>query len=494
MIRYKADHVMVSFSLVKGVKHMKKIISCITALCITVSNAGVLVTKAESDTIIYEGLEYNIIDDTQIELTGVADKTTSKIHIPTEIDGRTVNVESTAFSGCSELTEITVDSENPYYSSVEGVLFNKDESQLIAYPTGLSGEYTIPEGTRSIGFNAFQNAVDLTYINIPDSLESIGRFAFSGCDSLTGFSKELPLMYGDSLENCTALEKLIIKETKDENVITNLKFVGCNDLKKIVIPESCTLNDSFVLKNCPSLNELQLSCSCALKMLKIINCDSLINFKVPHSPDKIHYVINISDCDKLEEIDLMTNDFIEVSLNKLDSLENLIMGSSQGIEYKISGCGKLGSLTCYMKLDNEIDYSTCQNLKDLYFYEENSQHCYIADIDKIVENNVTVHCQKSNTSLQKYLAENNVKYSLIDDEIIYGDANMDRSINMSDAVMVMQASLNPKKYGVNGTSPDRITSEGEKAGDVDGKEGLSANDALLIQKFSLGVIDTLPVK
>ena len=99
MIRYKAGHVMVSFSLVKGVKHMKKIISCITALCITVSNAGVLVTKAESDTIIYEGLEYNIIDDTQIELTGVADKTTSKIHIPTEIDGRTVNIESTAFSG-----------------------------------------------------------------------------------------------------------------------------------------------------------------------------------------------------------------------------------------------------------------------------------------------------------------------------------------------------------------------------------------------------------
>ena len=60
--------------------------------------------------------------------------------------------------------------------------------------------------------------------------------------------------------------------------------------------------------------------------------------------------------------------------------------------------------------------------------------------------------------------------------------------------MVIQACLNPKKYGVNGTSPDRITSEGEKAGDVDGKEGLSANDALLIQKFSLGVIDTLPVK
>jgi len=461
---------------------------------LTLEEVESYIEGSEMYTIIYEGLEYHIIDDTQIELTGVADKTTRKIHIPTEIDGRKVNVEPTAFSGCSELTEITVDSENPYYSSVEGVLFNKDESQLIAYPTGLSGEYTIPEGTRSIGFNAFQNAVDLTYIGIPDSLENIGRFAFSGCESLTGFSSDIPLIYGDSLENCTSLKDLVLKESKETKTITNLKLIGCNDLKKIVVPNNYVLNDSFIVENCPNLSEVLLSCSCDLKKLKIINCDSLTNFKIPHSPDKISYVINISDCDKLEEIDLTTNDFIEVSLNKLDSLENLIMGSSQGIEYKISGCGKLGSLTCYMKLDNEIDYSTCQNLKDLYFYEENSQHCYIADIDKIVENNVTVHCQKSNTSLQKYLAENSVKYSLIDDEIIYGDANKDRIVNISDAVMVMQACLNPKKYGVDGTSSDHITSEGEKAGDVDGIEGLTANDALVIQRFSLGLIDKLPVK
>ena len=401
---------------------------------LTLEEVESYIEGSEMYTIIYEGLEYHIIDDTQIELTGVADKATSKIHIPTEIDGRKVNVEPTAFSDCSELTEITVDSNNPNYSSVNGVLFDKGEALLIAYPAGLSGEFAIPDGTKYIGDHAFQNAVDLTYIGIPDSLENIGRFAFSGCESLTGFSSDIPLIYGDSLENCTSLKDLVLKESKEAKTITNLRVIGCNDLKKIVVPNNYVLNDSFIVENCPNLSEILLSCSCDLKKLKIINCDSLTNFKIPHSPDKISYVINISDCDKLEEIDLTTSDFIEASLNKLDSLENLIMGSSQGIEYKISECGKLGSLTCYMKFDNEIDYSTCQNLKDLYFYEENSQHCYIADIDKIVENNVTVHCQKSNTSLQKYLAENNVKYSLIDDEIIYGDANKDRIVNISDAV------------------------------------------------------------
>lgn len=55
----------------------------------------------------------------------------------------------------------------------------------------------------------------------------------------------------------------------------------------------------------------------------------------------------------------------------------------------------------------------------------------------------------------------------------------------------MQAYLNPKKYGVNGRSPDRITPEGEIAGNVDGNKRLSANDALLIQKFALKLIDKL---
>ncbi len=72
-----------------------------------------------------------------------------------------------------------------------------------------------------------------------------------------------------------------------------------------------------------------------------------------------------------------------------------------------------------------------------------------------------------------------------------GDANGDGEVDMSDVVMVMQACLNPAKYGVNGTSSDRISSAGEKAADVDGNAGLTANDALIIQRFTLHLIDTL---
>lgn len=79
-------------------------------------------------------------------------------------------------------------------------------------------------------------------------------------------------------------------------------------------------------------------------------------------------------------------------------------------------------------------------------------------------------------------------------EIFYGDANNDGSINMSDVVMVMQAYLNPKKYDINGSSEDRITEIGKTNADVDGKEGVTLNDALVIQQFTLSLIDELPVR
>ncbi|MBP3746096.1 MAG: dockerin type I repeat-containing protein [Ruminococcus sp.] len=98
---------------------------------------------------------------------------------------------------------------------------------------------------------------------------------------------------------------------------------------------------------------------------------------------------------------------------------------------------------------------------------------------------------------ETYANENNIPFVPLGEspttgtELKKGDANGDGGVDMSDVVMVMQAYLNPAKYGVNGTSEDRITADGEKAGDVDGKAGLTANDALIIQRYSLKLIDTL---
>jgi len=60
-----------------------------------------------------------------------------------------------AFAGCPSLTAITVDPLNSVFSSVDGVLFNKGRTTLIGYPGGKVGSYTIPNSVTSIGNYAF---------------------------------------------------------------------------------------------------------------------------------------------------------------------------------------------------------------------------------------------------------------------------------------------------------------------------------------------------
>lgn len=88
-----------------------------------------------------------------------------------------------AFNGCGGL--INVDSANPNYSSLDGVLFNKTQTALIQCPISKIGSYIIPNSVTSIGNGAFRNCANLTSVSIPNSLTSIEYGAFYGCSGLT---------------------------------------------------------------------------------------------------------------------------------------------------------------------------------------------------------------------------------------------------------------------------------------------------------------------
>jgi hypothetical protein len=90
-----------------------------------------------------------------------------------------------AFGACNSLTSIIVDTNNPAYSSVAGVLLDKSQTALIEYPGGLSGSYTIPNSATTIGNTAFFYCPRLTNVTIPNSVTSIGDGAFAACGSLT---------------------------------------------------------------------------------------------------------------------------------------------------------------------------------------------------------------------------------------------------------------------------------------------------------------------
>ena len=96
------------------------------------------------------------------------------------IPDNVISIGDNAFSGCSRLTEIQVSSNNEYFCSEEGILFNKDKTELVIYPGGKEESfYIIPDSVQSIADASFRSCSNLTGVVIPDGVNQIGDYAFS---------------------------------------------------------------------------------------------------------------------------------------------------------------------------------------------------------------------------------------------------------------------------------------------------------------------------
>ena len=92
-----------------------------------------------------------------------------------------------AFLGCTSLTSIDVEASNTSFSSIDGVLYNKNKTKLICCPGGKTS-ITIPNSVTSIRELAFEMCTSLKSVTLPDNVTSIGYNAFSGCTSLTSIT------------------------------------------------------------------------------------------------------------------------------------------------------------------------------------------------------------------------------------------------------------------------------------------------------------------
>ncbi|MBQ7294894.1 MAG: leucine-rich repeat domain-containing protein [Clostridia bacterium] len=168
-----------------------------------------------------------------------------------------LSVGEGAFNFCDSLSEITVDENNTAYSSVEGVLFNKDQTELIQYPVGKERtEYIVHEGVKSINSNAFRgadNIVNITFLG--KTLEHIGSSAFMGCINL----EEINLPEGitevcDCTFNyCYSLESIDIPD--GVSVIGDEAFF-MSGLKSINIPDSVKEIGRRAFSSCCELSEV----------------------------------------------------------------------------------------------------------------------------------------------------------------------------------------------------------------------------------------------
>ena len=88
------------------------------------------------------------------------------------------SIGNEAFFACDALEAIKVSEENTAYTSVDGVLFNKDMKKLVAVPNMMSGTYSVPAGVEVIAPYAFSGAWRLTEVSLPASLLQIGHTCF----------------------------------------------------------------------------------------------------------------------------------------------------------------------------------------------------------------------------------------------------------------------------------------------------------------------------
>ena len=299
------------------------------------------------------------------------------------IPASVISIEGDAFSGCTSLSAITVDENNFYYCSVGGVLFNKSQTALIQYPPSKDGSsYTIPNSVTSIGDFAFYFCTSLTSVTIPNSVTSIGDDVFIDCTSLTAIIVDTNnLAYssvGGVLFNKSQTALIQYPPSKDgssytiPNSVTSIgdeAFYRCYTLASVTIPNSvtsigdyafyfCSMTNVTLSTNLTSIGDFAFNACYGLTNVTIPNsvtsigdqafhgCDSLISVTIPSSVTSIGYQA-FGFCDGLASVTIGNNASIggEAFLY-CTSLTNVTIGNSASIGYDaFSDCESLASVT-----------------------------------------------------------------------------------------------------------------------------------------------------
>ncbi len=180
------------------------------------------------------------------------------------------------------LESIIVDNNNVTYSSKNGVLYTIDGVTLHTYPGGKqNGSYVVPNGTIYIAESAFSRNGYIHSVDIPDSVTSIGGYAFEHC-GLTDvvIPNSVTNIGGWAFSNCENLTNAVVSgginaiadytffgcnSLSSVDILSGVTsigyeaFVGCSNLKSIVIPNSVTSIEGGAFYGCKSLKDIYYS-------------------------------------------------------------------------------------------------------------------------------------------------------------------------------------------------------------------------------------------
>lgn len=167
--------------------------------------------------------------------------------------------------GCTSLTSINVAPGNSMYTDIDGVLFNKEKTKLLAYPSGIKGEYTVPESTLKIDDYVFNANSNITGIHFPKTLKVIGMSNFYGCNSLT--TVRLPEQLDSLGATCFFFNRSVTSIIMpNNNVWIGNNALSATGITTMLFPESIkeigvdnSKNEYYsVLGSCSALTSLSL--------------------------------------------------------------------------------------------------------------------------------------------------------------------------------------------------------------------------------------------
>jgi len=215
------------------------------------------------------------------------------------------SIRNNAFLGCTGLTSINVDMDNASYSSEDGVLFSKSKNNLILYPQGRQGSYTIPNSVTSIGDRAFYGCTGLASVTIGNSVTSIRDRAFYGCTGLASVTigNSVTSIGDGAFYGCTGLASVTISNSV--TFIGDGAFGGCRGLTSITIPNSVTYIGDSAFSGCTGLTSVTIGNSVTTIGVHAFNgCTGLTSVTIGNSVTSIRSYA-FSGCTSLRSITVL---------------------------------------------------------------------------------------------------------------------------------------------------------------------------------------------
>ena len=297
-----------------------------------------------------------------------------------------------AFKGCTGLTEINVDEGNTLLCSENGILFNKEKTEIVKYPAGKSGtDYTIPAGVTVIDDFAFCDCSKLRNVTVHDNVETIGNSAFYGCSGLNSVNlpSDLSSINQSLFNGCTNLSSIEIPETV--TIIGSSAFAGCRNLTDIDIPDGVTNIGSFAFSDCRSLTDIEIPGGVSnIDKCTFKGCSNLTSVTIKKGVKSIDFGA-FRDCVNLTDVSIPAS---VTTIGKNFLLNYVIYGGA------FEGCTSLESITIpeNAQLVGRYSFRDCTSLEEIVVL---SSFCTIYDEAVTVPEGATIYGLK-NSGAQSY--------------------------------------------------------------------------------------------